>query len=89
MDLDSGLRAWRKTSRSRSSTCDPVGSFSVLGLECDVGLAAPAKDDGGLAEKSACKWLNKQWKQQQEVKTKRQHGRDTAFLNSTTSSQRL
>lgn len=55
MDLDSGLGAWRKTSRSRSSTCDPVGSFSVLGLECDVGLAAPAKDDGGLAEKSACK----------------------------------
>lgn len=40
MDLDPGWGAWTQTSRSKSSTCDPVGSSSVLGLECDVGLAA-------------------------------------------------
>lgn len=40
MDLDPGWGAWTQTSRSKNSTCDPVGSSSVLGLECDVGLAA-------------------------------------------------
>ncbi len=47
-DLDPGWEAWTQTSRCQSSTCDPVGSSSVLGLECDVGLAAPLNSLPGM-----------------------------------------
>lgn len=73
MALDSGWGAWTKTSRSKISTCDPVGSSSVLGLECDVGLAAPLNSlpgTVGISWKTVWEWLNKQWKQQQEGKQK-------------------
>ena len=48
MELDPGWGAWTQTSMSKSSTCDPVGSSSVLGLECDVGLAAPLNSLPGM-----------------------------------------
>lgn len=73
MALDSGWGAWTKKSRSKISTCDPVGSSSVLGLECDVGLAAPLNSlpgTVGISWKTVWEWLNKQWKQQQEGKQK-------------------
>lgn len=82
---------WWKNVRHKSSTCDPVGSSSVLGLEYDVGQAAPLNSLSGMmgiSWKTVWEWLNKEWKQQWEG-NKRQHGRDIVFLNSGAGSPRL
>lgn len=103
MDLDPGCGAWTQTSRSTRSTCDPVGSSSVLGLECDVGPATPLNSllgMMGIRWKTVREWLkktnkkkNKQWKQQREEKPDQTAGPwpffFLVFLNSRAGSSRL
>lgn len=96
MDLDPGCGAWTQTSRSTRSTCDPVGSSNVLGLECDVGLAAPLNSLPGMMgirRKTVREWLKKtkkQWKQQREGTQDKTAGLwPYIFFNSRAGSSRL